>query len=126
MSADLFGRIPEEVQVPPEPKPTPAGDPRLMRPDRHQMRFIPVNLDSLVDEDHRVRAVWSVVEKLDLARFEDEIAARGETAGRSAIDPRILVCLWLYGTLEGIAHARELARLCEEHHAYRWICGGVG
>jgi transposase len=52
--------------------------------------------------------------------------ARGETAGRAAIDPRILVGLWLYGTYEGIGSARELARLCEEHNAYRWICGGVG
>jgi len=126
MSDDLFGSIPEEAKAPPIAEPRPTGAPRLKRPDRHQMRFVPTNLDSLVDEDHRVRAVWAVVEKLDLARFEDEIAARGETGGRSAIDPSILVGLWLYGTLEGIAHARELARLCEEHHAYRWICGGVG
>lgn len=67
-----------------------------------------------------------MVEKLDLTAFEDRIAARGQMAGRSAIDPRILVGLWLYGTSEGIGSARELARLCEEHNAYRWICGGVG
>jgi transposase len=97
-----------------------------MRPDRYQLRFVPVNLDSLVDEDHRVRSVWSMVEKVDVSQFEAKIAARGEKAGRAAIDPRILVCLWLYGTLEGVAHGRELARLCEQHHAYRWICGGVG
>jgi transposase len=90
------------------------------------MRFVPTSLDALVEEDHRVRGVWAVVEKLDLTPFEEEIAARGETAGRSAIDPRILVGLWLYGTVDGIGSARELARLCEEHNAYRWICGGVG
>jgi len=26
----------------------------------------------------------------------------------------------------GVGSARQLARLCEEHDAYRWICGGVG
>jgi transposase len=123
---DIFGSIPEGSKTPPPADDRPIGAPRLLRPDRHQMRFVPTSLDALVEEDHRVRGVWGVVDKLDLTAFEDEIAARGETAGRSAIDPRILVGLWLYGTSEGIGSARELARLCEEHNAYRWICGGVG
>ena len=33
--------------------------------------------------------------------------------------------LGLYGTSEGVGSARELARLCEQHDAYRWLCGGV-
>jgi transposase len=125
-TADIFGSIPEDGKTPADSKPPASGAPRLLRPDRHQMRFVPTSLDALVEEDHRVRGVWAVLEKLDLTAFEEEIAARGETAGRSAIDPRILVGLWLYGTCEGIGSARELARLCEEHNAYRWICGGVG
>ena len=35
------------------------------------------------------------------------------------------MALWLYATLEGAGSARALARLCERHDAYRWICGGV-
>jgi transposase len=31
----------------------------------------------------------------------------------------------LYATLDGVGSARALARLCEEHLAYRWLCGGV-
>src|SRR5258707_8359451 len=124
--ADIFGIIPEAGKPPSTPDPHCCDAPRLLRPDRHEMRFVPTSLDALVEEDHRVRGVWGVVEKLDLTGFEDEILARGETAGRAAIDPRILVGLWLYGTCEGIGSARELARLCEEHNAYRWICGGVG
>ena len=27
--------------------------------------------------------------------------------------------------LEGVGSGREVTRLCEEHDAYRWICGGV-
>ena len=45
--------------------------------------------------------------------------------GRSAIAPEILFALWLYATLEGVGSARALARLTQEHDAYRWICGGV-
>ncbi len=46
--------------------------------------------------------------------------------GRPPIDPAILVSLWLYATLEGVGSARALDRLCAEHDAYRWLCGGVG
>jgi len=46
-------------------------------------------------------------------------------AGRTPIDPKILMALWLYATLDGVGSARQLAHLCEEHVAYQWICGGV-
>jgi hypothetical protein len=35
------------------------------------------------------------------------------------------MALWLYATLEGVGSARQLAGLCKDHVAYRWICGGV-
>ncbi|WP_425332356.1 transposase [Rhodoblastus sphagnicola] len=36
------------------------------------------------------------------------------------------MALWLYATVEGVASARQVARLCEEHVAFQWLCGGVG
>jgi len=66
-----------------------------------------------------------VVDRLDLSRFYAAIQARGSDPGRPAIDPKVLVALWLYATSEGVGSARELARLCERHDAYRWLCGGV-
>src|SRR6266702_4394451 len=39
--------------------------------------------------------------------------------------PRLLLALWLYATSQGVGSARALARLCESHDAYRWLCGGV-
>ncbi|MBI1733555.1 MAG: hypothetical protein HYR51_00130 [Candidatus Rokubacteria bacterium] len=35
------------------------------------------------------------------------------------------MALWLYATVEGVGSARAVARPCEEHDAYRWLCGGV-
>src|SRR4051795_6966196 len=46
--------------------------------------------------------------------------------GHPPADPRILLALWLYATADGVGSARELARLCDEHIAYQWLCGGVG
>lgn len=99
--------------------------PRLRRPDRRQMLLEPVNLDQRLPADHRARVVWAVVQKLDLGRFEAPLVNRGSTPGRSAIDPALLVALWLYATIDNVGSARRLARLCGEHDAYRWLCGGV-
>src|SRR5205814_1161721 len=33
--------------------------------------------------------------------------------------------LWMFATLKAVGSARQLALLCEEHVAYRWLCGGV-
>ena len=101
-------------------------DIRIRQAERSQAGFEVVDLESLVVDDHTVRAVWSFVEGLDLQWFYDRIKARGETPGRPATDPRILLALWLYATADGIGSARALARLCEHHTIYRWICGGVG
>ncbi len=45
--------------------------------------------------------------------------------GRRANDPRILLALWIYATDRKVASSREVARLCVEHNAFRWLCGGV-
>ena len=37
----------------------------------------------------------------------------------------MLLALWFLATVEGVGSARQLARLCAEHDAYRWLCGGV-
>ncbi|MBV8575051.1 MAG: IS1182 family transposase [Acetobacteraceae bacterium] len=98
--------------------------PRLHSPDRQQL-LSSRTIDELLEADHPARAVWSYVEGLDLAPLYDRIRARGSVAGRPAIDPRLLVALWLYATLSGVSSARELADLCLRHDAFRWLAGGV-
>jgi len=84
-----------------------------------------LDLDSLLAPDHRARLVWAYVERQDLSALLASIKARGAAPGRRATDPRVLFALWLYATLDGVGSGREVARLTQEHHAYRWICGGV-
>jgi transposase len=99
--------------------------PRVLRPNRAQLELRPSDLESLLSEEHRARAIWEFVEGLDLAALYRPIRAVEGHAGRPAIDPAILVALWIYATSEGVGSARALERLCEAHDAYRWICGGV-
>ncbi len=101
------------------------AEPRGQRPNRTQLELRPVDLEALRPADHRARVVWEFVEGLDRGPLYPTINAIEGHAGRTPIDPAILMALWLYGTLEGVGSARAVARLGEEHDAYRWICGGV-
>jgi len=114
-----------DVPAVPGPEPGASGAPRMQRPDRYQMRMQVQSLDALLPEDHRARLVWEYVEGLDMTPLYQQIRAVEGRAGRDPIDPRILMGLWLYATLDGVGSAREVDRLCEAHVAYQWICGGV-
>lgn len=102
-----------------------AGQPRLREPVRDQIELRAVDIDSLIGADHPARVIWAYVERLDLRELEDAIKSRENTPGHPTIAPRLMVALWLYATSEGVGSARALARLCEQHDAYRWLCGGV-
>jgi transposase len=102
-----------------------AEGPRVLRPDREQLYWDQIDLESQIEPNHLVRVIWSFVESLDLSALYGAIKARDDVAGRPTPDPKILLALWLYATAEGIGSARALERLCRNHAAYRWLCGGV-
>jgi transposase len=102
-----------------------GGKPRLLEPVRDQIELRAMDIDSLIGEDHSARLIWAYAEQVDLRELEDAIKAREGVPGHPATTPRLLLALWLYATSEGIGSARALARLCEHHDAYRWLCGGV-
>lgn len=103
----------------------PGGAPRLERPVRNQIEIVYSDLESLLPDDHQARMVWNYVEQTDLSELYEAIRAREGHPGRAAIDPRILLALWLYATLDGVGSARALEKLCQDSVPYRWICGGV-
>lgn len=102
-----------------------GGAPRVETANRTQIELTPTDLEAMLPPGHAARFVWRFVEGLDLTAFYRTIRAREGTAGRAAIDPKILIALWLYATIDGIGSARELDRLCYAHDAYRWLRGGV-
>ncbi len=119
---DLFAGLVEQAA----PARLGGGLPRLRLAERGQVDLRLLALDDLIPADHRVRQVWQFVEGLDLTALHRAIKAVDGRPGHPPADPRILVALWLYATVEGVGSARELARLCVEHVAFQWLCGGVG
>lgn len=99
--------------------------PRYETANRDQIELQPCDLEALLPPGHAARLVWRFVEGLDLTAFYATIRSREGRAGRPAIDPKILIALWLYATIDGVGSAREVDRLCYAHDAYRWLRGGV-
>ena len=83
-------------------------------------------LDQCLPADHQARSVWAYVDSLDLSPLYQKIKAVEGVAGRDAVDPKILLALWMFATIEAVSSARQIARLCERDMAYMWICGEVG
>jgi transposase len=103
----------------------PANRPRLLYAHRQQGQIRTDSLDQLLPPDHPVRDVWQFVEALDLAALLATIRSVPGHPGAPAIDPRLLLALWLQATLDGVGSSRALETLCQEHLAYQWLCGGV-
>ena len=102
----------------------PKPQPRLRCADR-QTLLPAMPLEDLLAPEHLARRVWEFVQGLDLTPLLESIRSVEGRPGRPAIDPQILVALWLYATIEGIGSARAVAWLCANHHGFRWLCGGV-
>lgn len=102
----------------------PKPQPRLRCADR-QTLLPAMPLEDLLAPEHLARTVWEFVQGLDLTPLLEAIRSVEGRPGRPAIDPKLLVALWLYATIEGISSARAVAWLCANHHGFRWLCGGV-
>src|SRR3982075_1849562 len=118
----LFASLPDQSA----PERAGGGFPRLRFAERDQITWRPVNLDGLLADDHRVRLVWGFVEGLDLTALHATIKAVDGRPGHPPADPRILLALWLYATVEGVASAREVAPLCEGDISVQLVWGGGG
>jgi transposase len=102
-----------------------AGLPRFVEAKRDEIVFDRFEFDALIGVEHPARAIWAWVEQADLSVLYAQIRARAHRPGRPAADPRVALALWLYACVEGVGSARQLDRLTQEHHGFRWLRGGV-
>jgi transposase len=98
---------------------------RLRQANRHEVVPVPARLEDLIPQNHLARLMWEVVERLDLSAFYAHIQVCAGEPGAPAVDPKILISLWLYAITQGVSSAREIDDLRVAHLAYMWICGGV-
>jgi transposase len=80
-------------------------------------------VEELIPADHKARAIWDLVGRMELSRFTETLRTTTGCAGRSAWDPQLMVSLWVYAYSEGISSAREIERLMEWEPAMQWLGG---
>src|SRR3989454_11555503 len=79
--------------------------------ERNQLLLRPVEVETLVGEEHAVRAIWELVQKLDLKPFYAEIGALEGEAGRPGWGPKVVIRLWVYAYKGGGSSARVIGRV---------------
>lgn len=119
-----FINLPEDREIPSK-NILKNGNPKLKLAVRNQVEIKTGSLDDLLPKEHLARKIWRYIEALDLTIVLKQIQSMKGDVGRSATDPKILLAVWLYGTIEGIGSARLLAEYCVMHDAFKWISGGV-
>ncbi len=124
MSEGTLFELPPGEEREPRPSTRPE-EARVLRPVREQLQWVARDLEATLPQEHPARAIWGFLEELDLRGFYGSIKAVLDRPGRPTTDPKVLLAVWLLGTVQEVGSARKLARLCEEHDAYRWLCGGV-
>src|SRR5580692_3400028 len=100
-----------------------SKQPLIRYVNRKQLSWRAVDVEHLIGEDHPARAIWALVGRLNLRAFYQAIASSAEEGGRPAIDPQLLISLWIYAYSQGIGSAREVARRCEYDPALQWLTG---
>ncbi len=113
--------IPEQPLM---PKATPTKGPLKFRlVNREQTVIAPIYVEELIPADHKARAIWELIGRMDLSRFSEALRTSAGDVGRPAWDPHLLVSLWVYAYSEGISSAREIERIMEWEPAMQWLSG---
>ena len=122
------GSHPVLLDIPEQPEPpkrAARGELKLRSIDRSQTTMAVIYVEELIPADHKARAIWDLVGKLDLSRFSEPLRTTAGCAGRAAWNPQLLVSLWVYAYSEGISSAREIERLMEWEPGMQWLGGLV-
>jgi transposase len=87
-----------------------SKQPLIRDVNRQQMSWRAVDVQKLISEAHPARAIGALVGRLNLRAFYQAIESSAEEGGRPAIDPQLLISLWIYAYRQGIGSAREVTR----------------
>lgn len=86
---------------------------------REQGFLLPPSVNEFVEADAPVRALFEVVQRLDVSSLE----ARHQGGGAPAYAPRMLLSVLLYGYSEGVRSSRKIERSLRTNVEYMYLAG---
>ncbi len=110
--------LPEQAT---QPKNNAAGKRKLKSVNREQTMLASIYIEELIAPDHKARAIWELVGRMDLSSFTEPLRTTEGAPGASAWDPRLLISLWVYAISEGITKAREIERWMQWEPGMMWL-----
>ena len=88
---------------------------------RDQLVLFPEKLDDVISQDHPVRLLDDILDKLDWKVWTDKYVL---VRGQPPIHPRVLVAAILYGIQKRIRTSRVLEEAIEVRNDFRWLVQG--
>ena len=82
---------------------------------------MPLNLEKIIPEDDSVRLLSQILDELDYGELKQAYSALGR---KSAIEPRIMFKVIVYGYHCGIYSSRKLESACRRDVNFRWLLEG--
>jgi transposase len=97
--------------------------PKIKPIDRSQSVFVALDVENLVGEDDKARAIWELTGRMDLSALRQKIVSREGVAGQAAADPRLLTAVWVWAYSEGVSSSRQVEHLIAHEPGLMWLCG---
>lgn len=85
-----------------------------------QPSLLPPSLEELIPEDHLVRVVNRVIDKIDIS----SLIAQYPGGGTSAYHPRMMLKVLVYAYAQKVYSSRQIAKALRENVNFMWISGG--
>jgi len=92
--------------------------------NRQQTWLFPPTLDELINSDHPVRFVASLVDSLKADFWQQmKVKLEGDPLGAPSYNARGLLSVWLYGFMTRTRSSRKLEAACRDQIPYLWLTG---
>ena len=89
---------------------------------REQLVLFARKIDDMLPENHAVRQLAAIMDQIDWSDWEREYAQRGP--GRTAVHPKVMASVILYGLLTRIRASRQLEEALTLRIDFRWLAEG--
>lgn len=87
--------------------------------NRKQNLLLPPSLDELVPENHRVRVVDAVIDRLDIS----DILSTYRGGGNSAFNPKMMLKVLVFAYLSNVYSSRRIEELLKRDIYFMWLAG---
>ena len=87
--------------------------------NRKQNLLLPPSLDELVPENHMVRVVDAVIDRLDIS----DILSTYRGGGNSAFNPKMMLKVLVFAYLSNVYSSRRIEDLLKRDIYFMWLAG---